>query len=285
MATHRRPHNRPLRLVLVLALLLPAVARCADDRPATLVGMHGHMDGVVLPGPELEVRPLEDAQAPFVLRIAKVSPHGTAFRYDLVYYALEPGSYDLTRYLQPRDGSAAGKLPPLEVEVKGLLGPGLIHPHALEAKKTSWFLRYRSVLIAAAVVWGAGLLLGIVWTRKRKASLHQEGAAPATVADRLRPLVIRAMTGMLSADQHAELERTLLAFWRERLGLEKERATDALAKMRQHPEAAVLLDQLELWLHRPGTAEQVDIAKLLWPYQLRSAKDAAPPTAAPGVEA
>jgi hypothetical protein len=83
------------------------------------------------------------------------------------------------------------------------------------------------------------------------------------------------MTGMLTTHQRAELERTLLAFWRERLGLENEKASIALAKMRNHPEAGLLMSQLELWLHRPDTPEQVELGKLLWPYQLPPEQDAA----------
>lgn len=266
---------------ILLTLLLPSLAR-ADDRAATLVGMRGRLEGVVLPGPELEVRPLEDSQAPFVLRILNVYPHGTAFRYDFVYYGLEPRTYDLTHYLRPRDGSAASKLPPLEVEVKGLLGPGLIHPHALEPKPTSWFARYWLLLAVGTALWIAGLLLILLWGRRGKRAAVREAAGPATVADRLRPLVVRAMTGMLSANQLAELERTLLAFWRQRLGLENEKATDALAKLREHPEAGVLLHQLEVWLHRPGTAGQVDLGKLLWPYQLAAPDGAADVTSSRG---
>src|SRR5207244_1821428 len=105
---------RPLRagpLAWLLTLLLPSFAPSADDRPAVLVGMRGQLENVILPGPELEVRPLPDSQAPFVLRIANVHRHGTAFRYDFVYYALEPRAYDLTQYLRPKDGSAGVKLP------------------------------------------------------------------------------------------------------------------------------------------------------------------------------
>ena len=29
-------------------------------------------------------------------------PHGSAFRYDFVYYGLEPGTYDLKRLAQPQ---------------------------------------------------------------------------------------------------------------------------------------------------------------------------------------
>jgi hypothetical protein len=262
--------------------LLPGAARPAAERPVTLVGMSGHIDGVVLPGPELEVRPLEDSQAPFVLRIANVQRHGTAHRYDFVYYGLEPRVYDLAKYLRPRDGSAPVQLPSLEVEVKGLLAPGLIHPHAQEPRRAGWFASYRVLLIVGAVVWGLGFVLILLWGRRKLRAAQLAAAGPATVADRLRPLVIRAMTGMLSMEQRAELERTLIAFWRQRLGLEKEKAPEALARMRQHPEAGALLNQLELWLHRPGTAQQVDIGKLLWPYQLAPAQGATDVPAAPG---
>src|SRR5262249_28731459 len=161
----------------------------------------------------------------------------------------------LTQYLRPRDGSAPVPLPPLEVEVKGQLPAGLVHPHALEPKRASWFAGYRLALIVGAALWGVGLLLILLWGRRRRRAARQEAAGPATVADRLRPLVIRAMTGMLSAEQRAELERTLIAFWRQRLGLDSEKPSEALASMRQHPEAGALLNQLELWLHRPGTAQ------------------------------
>jgi hypothetical protein len=273
-------------LVLFLILLVPGLARSGDERtdssrPITLVGMRGQIDGVVLPGPELEVRPLEDSQAPFVLRIANVYPHGTAFRYDFVYYALERRTYDLTQYLRPKDGSKGAKLKPLEVEVQGLLGPGLIHPHSLASKRTSWFAGYYLLLLAGVAVWLAGLVLIVFARRAKKKKTGGDTAGTETVADRLRPLVIRAMTGMLTSSQRAELERTLLAFWRQRLGLEKEKAPEALSKMRQHPEAGILLNQLELWLHRPGTAQQVDIGKLLWPYQLTSPEE---PIEAPGAE-
>jgi hypothetical protein len=270
--------RRLRRLLLCLVLLLAGRPLSAAERPLTQVGMRGRVGGVILPAPELEVRPLDDHHAPFVLRIDSVHPHGTAFRYDFVYLALEPGTYDLMRYLRSKDGSPVGKLPPLEVEVKGLLPPGQILPHALEPQPASWFAGYRVLLLVAGAVWLIGLLVILLWRWRTKGAAQQVTAQPATVADRLRPLVLRAMSGSLSPSELAELERTLLAFWRRRLGLEKEKAPVALARLRQHPEAGILLEQLELWLHRPGTAEQTDVGQLLRPYQ-QVAAEALPATA------
>jgi hypothetical protein len=273
-----------LRIVCLTVILvfLPALVQAEEKQPTTLVGMRGRLNDVILPGPQLEVRPLEDSQAPFVLRVVHVSRHGTAFRYDFEYYGLEPRTYDLTQYLRPKDGSARGKLPALPVEVKGLLGPGTIPPHPLEAKSTHWFAAYGVLLGASAVLWTIGLVLLIFWGRRRNRAVAQaELPDREALADRLRPLVVRAMMGLLSPGQQAELERTLLAFWQQRLGLENETAAQSLAKMRQHPEAAILLNQLELWLHRPGTAPQVDVGKLLWPYQETPAPKAAGGAPAP----
>ena len=59
----------------------------------------------------------------------------------------------------------------------------------------------------------------------------------------------------------------LLAHWRGRLGLEQTDAAQAIGTLKQHPEAGALLNQLELWLHRPGTHDEVDVAELLAPYR------------------
>ena len=266
----RSPHiqtcGTKYALLIIFAFVPTALA--ADDSSAVLVGMRGRLEGVVLGGPELEVRPLEDSQAPFVLRITDVHTHGNAFRYDFVYYALEPRTYDLTQYLRPKDGVAGAKLPPLEVKIEGTLGPGLIHPHPLVPKPAGWFGAYHLILITGLGLWFFGFLLLLFWGQRRKTSPVPPAPDRVSVADRLRPLVIRAMTGMLSPKELAELERTLIAFWRHRLGLEEDKASTALAKMRSHPEAGALLGQLELWLHKPGTADQVEVGKLLWPYQL-----------------
>jgi hypothetical protein len=238
---------------------------------------------IVLPGPELEVKPLEDRREPFVLRIAEVYPHGSARRYVFVYYALEPGSYDLTKYLRRKDGSALGKLASIPVKVDPVLPPGQIEPHALSLAPAPRLGGYRWLLALAGSLWCAGLAAILLLGRRRRMQIDDATSRPLTLADRLSPLVTSAVEGTLSGGQHAELERLLIGYWRRRLKLEQASPAQAMSAMRNHPEAGPLLRQLEEWLHRPGSrADAIDLASLLRPYQSMPAETQEPDTSHDG---
>ncbi len=249
-----------------LLLGLGEAVRADDQRRAT-VGMPARIDQLVLPGPELEARPLDDRKTPVVVRITGVFPHGTAHRYDLVWYGLEPGMFDLKDFLRRKDGSTTKDLPALRVEVQAVLPPGQIVPNPLESSPAPAFGGYKALLIAAGVLWVAGLAaILFVGRRKRR---HDAAAArrPVTLADRLRPLVERAMAGSIGSAQRAELERILLAYWRGRLHLEDMKPEKAFAVLREHAEAGPLVQRLEEWLHSPAPPQAVNVADLLRPYQ------------------
>src|SRR5262249_17216196 len=76
-----------------------------------------------------------------------------------------------------------------------------------------------------------------------------------------------AIAGKLSRAELASLERALLAFWRRCLDLEHADPPLAMEMLRAHAEAGPLLEQLEIWLHRPDSAGKVDPVALLKPYQ------------------
>jgi hypothetical protein len=260
-----RPVSR--RFGLVLALLPLAGLAYAEDQRTATVGMSGRIDQVVLPGSELEVKPQEDTRDPVVLRITNTYPHGTAFRYDFVWYGLEPGTYDLARYLRRKDGTPLTGLPPLKVEVQSVLPPGQIEPNRLEPSATPWLGGYFTTLAVLFCVWLLGLWAILFYRRGTKAATAAAANQPLTLADRLRPLVEGAVAGKLSQKELADLERTLLAYWRRRLRLEEQSPAAAIVELRRHAEAGPLLEQLEVWLHRPGPSGGVDVAGLLRPYQ------------------
>jgi len=290
---HERPWVAPCRSRLLpatfglsltaLALLLFALsAPCQEAGPKprsqSTVGMPAKIEQLVLPGPELESRPIEDRRAPVVVRIAAVYPHGTAFRYDIVYYGLEPGRYDLRDYLRRKDGSPTKDVPSLPVVVEPVLPPGQIEPHRLPLEPSPSLGGYRGLAIAGGVAWIAGLVAIALAGRRKRALAAAATTRPLTLADRLRPLVDAAMAGTLGEGQKAELERLLIGYWRKRLGLERTEPARVMAMLREDDEAGPLLRRLEDWLHRPPgeASEPVDVAALLKPYQSIPAEDPEP---------
>ena len=126
--------------------------------------------------------------------------------------------------------------------------------------------------------------VGIREFREKLATYLRESNAPVAVtrhgdtvgyfipARRKRPeeertaLKEAAARRELKPDGQAQLERLLLGYWRERLGWQSLPADEALARLRGHPEAGLLLRQLEDWLHRPPGAVTVDVDLVLAPY-------------------
>ncbi|MFO0889382.1 MAG: hypothetical protein U0790_09615 [Isosphaeraceae bacterium] len=259
--------------LLVGLFLAPAPGTRAEEvgsfRAVATVGMPARISGVVLPGSELEVRPLDDRRGPMVVRIAEVYRHGSAMRYDLVFYGLEPGAYDLKDSLIRKDGSALGELPSIPVRVDPVLPPGQIEPHPLTLRPAPWLGGYRLVLGLVGSLWCAGLAAILLLRRRKPEDLVAADRRPLTLADRLTPLVTAAMDGSLSPGQHAELERMLIGYWRRRLKLDHASPAQAIAAMKEDPEAGPLIRRLEDWLHRPAgsSAEAVDVASLLEPYR------------------
>ncbi|WP_425400763.1 hypothetical protein [Aeoliella sp.] len=255
-------------LMLVMLAALPSYAAEEEPTPATSVGMPATIEEQVLPGPELEVKPLEDRDAPFVLRIVELFPHGSSHRYTFEYYALEPGEYNLTDYLQPIGGAEPAELPDFLVTVKPILPPGQVEPNALEPAGLPHLGWYWLWVVLGAILWlAAGYAILFVGRKKPVDAQAAEQAQPKTLADRLRPAIEAAVAGRLSEPELAQLERGLFAFWRDRLGLNDLTAAEAMRRVLDHPEGGQLVRQLEAWLHQPESNGDVDVASLLAPYR------------------
>ncbi|HEX3450105.1 MAG TPA: hypothetical protein VHS97_17760 [Isosphaeraceae bacterium] len=237
-------------------------------RSTSTVGMPARLEQLVLPGTELEAKPIEDRRTPVILRIVNSYPHGSAFRYDIVYYGLEPGEFDLKDSVRRKDGSPITNLPSISIKIEPVLPPGQIEPHRLSLAPSPFLGGYRLLLIAGGLIWAAGLAAILLAGRRRRGQAVINAIKPLTLADRLRPLVAKALAGTLNQGQHAELERLLIGYWRKRLKLERCAPAEFIPLLRNHEEAGPLLRSLEDWLHRPaGTAEPVDLSALLEPYQ------------------
>ncbi len=235
----------------------------------TTVGMRGRIEELPLPGSPLRAVDVEDPQkADAIVRVIEVLPHGTAFRYTLEVTPLVAGRLDLRDHLEREDGTTTDDLPELLVEVRAVLPFTQVEPNALELTDPDRVGGYRAWQIAAAVFWVAGLL-AILFVGRRRRQARDDGKRQTvlTLADRLRPLVEAARTETLDPGGRAELERLILAHWRQRRNLEGVKAAEAIATLRRDPEAGALLFKLEEWLHSPVTTDSVDVASLLEPYR------------------
>jgi hypothetical protein len=264
-------------LLPLLLLAASAVAQARDERSAS-VGMRACIEELVLPGSELIAAPAV-AGAPIVLRILATRAHGDRFRYDLEWTGLEAGPHDLAKYLARKDGSAAADVPAIPVTVASILPKGQKEPSEQAPTEPPRLAGYRVLQIAAGVLWLLGLLAILFVGKKRRRAAAAPPGKP-TLADRLRPLVEAVATGAAGDAQKAELERLLVAFWRDRLGLRDQKAAAAIVAIRQHAEAGQLLRQLEAWLHMPKPPAPVDLQAVLAPYRGVAADRFDPPTAA-----
>ena len=255
-------------LLVSCSTSLLASAYAGDNETTTSVGVSMTWEGLVLPGPELEPKPIDDRKTAVVIRIVAVYPHGTDFRYDLAWYGLDPGTYNLCDFLQRKDGKPTSALPPALVEVKPIRPPGQVEPNKLTLDRPPQLGGYRTWLWVLGSLWILGLfalLATFFFPRTKK--LDAVGPMRETLADRLKPLVEGAIAGTLSTPEIAKLERALVNAWRKRLKLERTEAGEAFSLLRGNSEAGPLLAQLEGWLHRPGEREPVDVSRLLEPYR------------------
>ncbi len=257
-------------LVVCLVMSVPTTKSSLSARPfqsgPVSVGFPGRVNQVVLPGPELIAKPIESREQTVILRIESTFPHGTDFRYDLVFVGLEPGEFNLSDYLVRRDGSAIGELPPIMVQVASVLPSGQVKPTELETQPTTYSSYYMITILVLAMVWVLGLLALLfghrVWDRN---PVHTQ--RKITMAERLKPLVQRAATGKLTTVERAELERILITYWRDRLRVHDLPADKLIKYLKQDDQAGALLRQLEIWLHSPQGGNEGSIAEVLRPYE------------------
>ena len=81
----------------------------------------------------------------------------------------------------------------------------------------------------------------ILFFGRRRQIAAAAPAAKPTLADKLRPIVEAVASGDADDAQKAELERLLVAFWRQRLDLQEVKADRAITAIYEHEEAGRLL--------------------------------------------
>ena len=258
-----------LRSIVLMLLLLSGLAgqdvEGKKERRDPTVGAAGWISQIILPGTELEGVPI-DPNSPMVVRVIDSFPHGDSFRYDIQFHGLEPGKYDLSKWLRRKDGTSLGDLPEIDVEIRSLLPPGQIEPNPLDQGILPRLGGYRAVAILISILWFA-ILLGLIFAGRKKAEIAAVASKPVSLADLLKPRLTAASRNELNPGQYAELERMLFAYWRKKLSLTEGGADEAMEAIKRNETAGPLMLQLESWMHNPQARRDVDLAELLRPYE------------------
>lgn len=234
-------------------------------------GLSGTVE-VLVRGPRgIRVRADQSPQSPVVVRLAGKRESSGGVSYRLEYIGTVAGRHDLRQALESDDGTPLD-IPPVWVEVTSSLPPDhgtdlFLSSHMPELRG-SW---YRPTLIAAGVVWAACpvVYLGIMLARRRPPAKVLPPPPPPTLAEQLRPLVESAAAGTLSMRERANLELMLYQYWRAKLGI-SERQAEAVARLREHPEAGTLLRAIERWLHAARSNDEGverEVTGLLEPFR------------------
>ncbi len=269
--------QRGYGVVLVVVVLMSLMNRSGQTTYAqspfpevhSTVGFQKTILQIVVPGSELQPKPIVDRDQSIIVRILKTYSHGTDFRYDLEFRGLDPGQFNLADYLQRIDATDQPPIPAIPIVIHSLLPAGQVQPTPLVAESTRYRSFYLPLLIVGSTLWAIGFLM-ILFYGRGKTNRPLRELKPITVADRLQPLIDAALSGEITTQQQAELERVLSSFWCQKMRWEHLSAVQIREKLRDHPEAGQLLDQIDLWLHRPktgATTSTIDVAKLLEPYR------------------
>lgn len=255
-----------LQRAILLAALLAGGLHAAS--PTRDLGIEGDAS-FELARADYQARPLDD-RTELILRIESITPVADGrHRYDFHYMGLEPGSYSLADYLMRPDGSRPDELADVRVQVESRLPldhNGQLNPY--HPARFPFLGGYRVFLAGLGVLWVAGIG-GFIWSFRKKIVR----TAPAVVvpepsfAERLQPLVAAAASGNISVAQQTLLERLVMGFWREQLALPDQRMAEALARLKEHPQAGALLRALERWLHQRHGAPIAEVNALLEIYR------------------
>ena len=260
-----------VKMKSLLLFFTAVIMAAAQENPANKarespVGLYSEFNDFVLPGSMLEPKPIRQ-DTEIIVRINAIRPHGDSFRYDLSYCGLEEGDFNLCSYLQRKDGTSTDDLPILPVRFDGTLPEDRLQPNRPIPGELPRIGGYRTLLIAAGIIWILSPLVLLFLRSRERQPESSSLPEPQTIADRMYPLLQAARDGKLDTSGQAELERSLIGFWRERLDLHDETPATALAKIRQHKDAAMLLEHFERWLHKPSPQSPVDLDSLLEPYR------------------
>ncbi|SFI64483.1 hypothetical protein [Planctomicrobium piriforme] len=256
-------------LVICLAFAFSVFAE--EPVKDSTVGLAGRVT-IISQRDDLIAMTPEQSGKPVRIRVVNKTKADAGWKYDVEYVALKPGEYDIATLLVDASGERDTAIAANNVTVGELLNKDtplkVSDTDPVGMSSHSW---YRLLIVGLTVLWlAAGVWLWKLFPDKKRVSTKD------MTEETLREYVTRALTaasaGQLTREQYAVVERMVLTYWQDRLGLQKASVDEMLAALKMHPQAGPMLWSLES-LHRPGAPAQIPAANVLGTLKLTGERE------------
>lgn len=204
---------------------------------------------VEIPGERLEVVPL-DEHAPLAVRLEAASETESGYIYDIDFVGLEPGVYDLIKYLQTPSGESPD-VPPHMVSVERKLPPDFRGEIMTLTRRvrfpSAW---YGITAVTLSVLWVLCLPPLIFLGRGKKIVEPEEQAVLPTLRDQLNALLAE-IGEEESKEIWYRLEATLIQYLIDSRQISEEKAFEQLIALKKDDVAGPVIREFEQCLHAP----------------------------------
>lgn len=251
------------RLLIILTILV----NCAfsSEYKAT-VGENILIKEVEIAKPQVEVIPRKSYHVPIILRISNIKETADSFLYDIHVESLEPGEYDLRKYLKKINGATLNDADPIKLQVSSLLPKDQIEPQKPSRQTPERIDGYITTLKVIAALWILGLII-LIFKRKKNPESESQTIQKPSLKKRMSKLIKEASEGTINNQGRAKLERMIIEHWRNKIPETKKLSpSQALKTLRKNPQSSPLIIALEKWIHSPEPISKKEIDELLKEY-------------------
>lgn len=254
-----------MKFLTTLFILIFNLSILTGAENKTSVGVGLVIEGIEISGSKVIPIPRADYQVPIVLRIVSAEQTEEGYTYSLHAEGLDPGNYDLAKYLKREDNT------PLEVdvipfEVNSILANKLDEPRKLTSTKPEGIGGYTTLLWVLGILWLL-VLLGMIFYKKRSDLPAEDQAPPPTLTEKITALLKQSNNDKLNTENQAQLERLLIGHWMEKFPELKDKPmSESLTFLRNNEESSPMIRSVERWLHSGKEVTDDEIRDTLAPY-------------------
>jgi hypothetical protein len=240
----------------MICLVLPLSAQDKGN-----VGMVKRLK-VNFPGELLTAAKVDD-KADAMVRIISYKKEGDGFSYDLEFIGLEPGKYNLLKYMRTAASLDEVSLEAYPVEVGTVLSPDF-NGELVDFQKDMgafkpWYKKLNYLLIA---FWVLLLPTIVFFGRKRKKEEDVVEVKEKTLNEKICELLI-SLEGNSTKELWQKIEGLILKHWYEKKSLQGLPMHEAIMKLKSDSEAGPFILKLEKGLHSKEFKNEHEVAELI----------------------